>query len=164
MIRTFVFRLSILISCLLFAAMAATAGPSATAVTTISANIVPIASFSGTDVLQLNALVDNITARRHSIQPGAMQGEGVILGGSGPVEFRIDGNQNLEYDISVPSSTRISDRTGSVSTDIEHISREDYYDRDASQYIMKIDEAVLKDRDPKAGQYRGLIDITVNYN
>ena len=154
----------ILLTCPLVATWAAIAGSSATAITTISANIVPAASFSASRPLLLNELpADFASAENHKLR-ALTRGRRVLLGTAKPAEFFLKNDQNLVHDISVPSFSRASDQTGRKSVSIEHISSEKSYNIDSGHYTIDIDEAVLNNKNSKAGTYRGLIDITVNYN
>lgn len=162
-----IFQLSILYTI----AITANADSSATAFTTISANIVPAASFSvSTPVLlaQQTANVPLASATNHAINTSTSKFSNSILlrtpDGQSPVKFMVKSSQNLAYDVSISSHTSDFDNTGSINENINHTLDAHVKINIHEEHEMYIDGSMLNASEKNTGTNHGLIGITVNYN
>lgn len=147
-------------------AITANAGSSATAITTITANIVPTASFSVTEPIlfsqQLaNSLPISTTGHRENT-PNSAFANSVILRTTNTgttAKFSVKSSQNLAYDVSMPTRVSVSDSKSNITANISHTPDAHEELNINEEYEFKIGGAI-KD----TGAYHGLIDITINYN
>ena len=144
--------------------LSAEAGSSATAITTISANIVPAASFSVIEPVLLRQGTSQSAGSSQHHTAISNHGDHVIPSSVEPAKLKINSSQNLIYDVSLPSAVGISGNEGGASTRIGYSSSKNNAQVQNKEVLLEIDAAVSSDKTPKTGTYQGLFDITVNYN
>jgi len=151
--------------------ISANAGSSATAITTITANIVPAASFSVTDTISLSQQAANIlpisTAGHRDNSPNSAFANRVILNTTDrrtTARFSVKSSQNLAYDISMPPHVSVSNNKSSITANISHTVNAHGQLNIDEVHELKIGGAFKDTTAQNTGAYHGLIDITVNYN
>ena len=137
------------------ATVSAGSGSSATAVTTISANIVPAASFMVTEPVILNRTTG---ATDHSSVMANPAGR-VTLSSADPPQMQIRSSQDLVYDLSIPASISIPGIAQEVLTRFDEAGQRQGRRDTGHQFLLEITGPAQNMR-----TYKGLIDITVNYN
>ena len=142
------------------AAAAAQAGSSATAITTITANIVPAASFSAAEPV---ILTRSFGSTDHKAATTNQSGH-VTLSSAEPTKLHIKSSQNLIYDLSIPASVSVPGIVHEVSTRFDKTRPQPSQGKTGNPVLMDITGAVNPARTQEPGDYKGLIDITVNYN
>jgi len=149
----------------------ANSGSSATATTTITANIVPAASFSVTAPIILNRQTSNPAPRSNvsqeqNISKPTFTNSAMLrtTDTNNPARFRINSNQNLIYDVSMPSHISASNNKRKIKAYISHTLDADARLNINQGYELEISGSLKDDAEKKNGTYHGDIDITVNYN
>ncbi len=149
----------------------AEAGSSATAITTITAKIVPAASFSVSESILLSrqaAASNRTTISHHPAHAAApVSGNSVILNtinSENSAKFRVDSSQDMAFNISMSSSVLITDNTKNITANISRRHPDKGQLNINEEHELKIDGVVSSTESRNTGAYHGLIDITVNYN
>ena len=152
-------------------ATTANSGSSATAITTITANIVPAASFSVTAPIILNRQTSNPASRSNvsqeeDILKPAFAGGAMLrtTDTNYPAKIRINSSQNLIYDVSMPSHISASNNKRKIKAYINHTLEADAQLNINEGYELEIGGSLKDDAEKNNGAYHGVIDITVNYN
>lgn len=157
-------EIPLLLFSLLSMAPSAMAGSSATATTTISANIVPAASFTARDSVVLIPRGPGQGGGNESVSNQASSATGLTLDTIGTARFSINSSNNVIYDLSIPASVDARSNAANMTTRIDEFRHVDHPYRNIEEYQLRLNGAV--DRIDRAGDgtFRGLLDITVNYN
>ena len=152
-------------------ATTANSGSSATAITTITANIVPAASFSMTAPVILNQQTSNPASRsnvsqKEDILKPTFASSAILrtTDTNNPTRFRVNSNRNLIYDVSMPSHISASNNKREIKAYINHTLEADAPLDINEGYALEIGGSLKDDAENNNGDYHGVIDITVNYN
>jgi hypothetical protein len=152
-------------------AITVNAGSSATAITTITANIVPAASFSVSAPILLSQQSVNkpliATTSQHQNSSKSVIPNSIILRTNdtqSPAKFSAKSSQNLAYDISMSSHVSATDNKINITADINHTLDVHGQHNNNDEHELIINGLVMDTADQDTGIYHGLIDITINYN
>ena len=152
-------------------ASVADAGSSATAITTISANIVPAASFTVSNSILLEQSATSRVQATNIYHSGQvtkpLSAHKVILKTDNtktPARIMVSSSQNMAFNISMSSSVRISDDTKNITASINHIPQDEIKLDINKEHELRIDGIIPNTESNNSGSYHGLIDITLNYN
>lgn len=157
-------EIPVLLFSLLAMAPPASAGSSATAMTTISANIVPAASFTARDAV---VLIPQDPGRVSGTDPVSDQvpgATGLTLDTIGTAKFSINSGHNVIYDLSIPAAVEVRGSAANMTTRIDEFRDEDHPYRNIEEYQLRFNGSLHPVERPGDGAFRGLMDITVNYN
>ena len=157
-------EIPLLLFSLLSMAPPAPAGSSATAITTISANIVPAASFSARDPVVMTLQGPGRGSGNGPVSNQASGDTSLRLDTVGTAKFSINSSHNVIYDLSIPASVEASRDAASITTRIDESRHEARPYRDIEEYQLRFNGSVHRIDRPGDGTFRGLLDITVNYN
>ncbi len=155
---------ALLLSGLFSITLTAEAGSFATAITTISANIVPAASFAVSDTVLLRQPASKSVDTYHGNTINMKPGDRVSLSSSKPAKLLINSSQNLVYDVSMPATVSITGNENNISTHLDYTPRENGQQAPNEDVLLEIGGELTNDNNPDAGTYQGLVDITINYN
>lgn len=148
------------------------AGSSATAITTISANIVPAASFTVSSPILLNqGSVDRQRLLSSKFQQGIASkitssnglNPGPTVTGKA-TRLSVESSKNLVYDVSLSPQINATDNGSHITAKIRHSLENNGQTNSTEEFKLEIDGSLTGDKSQDTGAYRGLIDITVNYN
>ena len=142
------------------AVVTAEAGSSATAITTISANIVPAASFTVAGPVTLHR---SVGLTEHNAVATSQAGH-VTLSSADPTKLQIRSSPSLVYDLSIPASISVPGIAHEVATRFDKTRQRQDRSDTGDQVLMDVVGAVKNTRTQEPGTYQGQIDITVNYN
>ena len=136
---------------------------SATALATISANIVPLTSISSSGTLILTAR----TNKQYTNTPNKSTENSVILSTASSkdfLKFKISNSREIAYDISISPIADMSDKTGKITLDNLHIQKHEQISKYKKENGLIIDGTLLDTNTQKTINYKGQADITVHYN
>lgn len=143
---------------------------SATAIATVSANIVPISSISASGAIILTTQGNNKyvgTNSQYSGTPNISSDNNIrlsTLSSKDSLKFKISSSRNMTYDISISSTADMSDNKTEILLDNLHIKTTEVGPKHKEENRLVVNGSLLDNNKQKTNFYKGQAVFSINYN